>query len=356
MNLFVRNNLHIKYKNHLSSLLFQFHRNQTTNGINSINVINNSDKGTSNKIWRPNNIRMGWSTSVIKQVLPLTSDCMVSKAKAFENIAVGYCNPSIPSNTIMNNDTTTISKTIEDSWLEIILPFSDQPKLRDCMVKRYKAQEDRSKDTILYGRLFEVLDALAADVAYRHCGDIDKFTIVTASIDGFRSFDDSIRISNDLHLLGYLTYVGKSSMEVTIDIVSISNQGKEEIVGKTHFIMVARDPVTNKAKEVNQIILSDPDLIHEFQKGKVRAQGRKERALKSLSVSPPNIDETQFMHQLYLDAKQRKIEKNLIMQGVKNMNIPVLLSDSFKWMKTTEFKSIIMMHSQVEYVNISFII
>lgn len=70
--------------------------------------------------------------------------------------------------------------------------------------------------------LVKILDALAADISYRHCdGGTKKYTIVTASIDGFRAFDDGSAslnkidmIKNDMKLAGYLTFVGKSSMEV----------------------------------------------------------------------------------------------------------------------------------------------
>ena len=42
-----------------------------------------------------------------------------------------------------------------------------------------------------------------------------KLTIVTASVDGMKT-SASVSASNDLKLQGYLTYVGKSSMEVSI--------------------------------------------------------------------------------------------------------------------------------------------
>ncbi len=70
--------------------------------------------------------------------------------------------------------------------------------------------------TIRYGKLFEILDGLAGDVSYRHCGGPSKdLTIVTASVDGMKA-SASIDIKNDLKLQGYLTYVGKSSMEVCL--------------------------------------------------------------------------------------------------------------------------------------------
>ena len=54
------------------------------------------------------------------------------------------------------------------------------------------------------------------DVAYRHCGGRSgNLTIVTASVDGMQTFT-SLSIVNDVKLQAYLTYVGKSSMEVSV--------------------------------------------------------------------------------------------------------------------------------------------
>ncbi len=41
--------------------------------------------------------------------------------------------------------------------------------------------------SLLYGKLFEILDAFAADAAYRHCGGgKETYTIVTACVDGVK--------------------------------------------------------------------------------------------------------------------------------------------------------------------------
>lgn len=96
---------------------------------------------------------------------------------------------------------------VDDSWLEMVLPFSDQTRLRESMMM------DDGK-TMRYGKLFELLDALAADVAYRHCGGKQsQLTIVTASVDGMKNFT-RIDIVNDVKMQGYITYTGKTSMEV----------------------------------------------------------------------------------------------------------------------------------------------
>lgn len=73
--------------------------------------------------------------------------------------------------------------------------------------------------TLRYGRLFELLDSLAGDIAYRHCGGRKgPLTIVTASVDSMKNFAN-LSIHNDIKMQGYLTYVGSSSMEVITDLI-----------------------------------------------------------------------------------------------------------------------------------------
>jgi acyl-CoA hydrolase len=123
-------------------------------------------------------------------------------------MGVGYC-PAHPAVTTPEDNVGT--RRVDDSWLEMVLPFSDQTKLRESMMM------DNGK-TVRYGKLFELLDALAADVAYRHCGGKDsQLTIVTASVDGVRNFAN-INIVDDVKMQGYITYTGSSSMEVSKSI------------------------------------------------------------------------------------------------------------------------------------------
>ena len=85
--------------------------------------------------------------------------------------------------------------------------------------------------TIRYGKLFELLDALAADVAYRHCGGgrSSQLTIVTASVDGMKNFAN-INIIDDIKMQGYLTYAGKSSMEVRTFLETLNHHESSYIL------------------------------------------------------------------------------------------------------------------------------
>ena len=158
---------------------------------------------------RPNGARMAWGPDVLSECIPFTAELITSKRRAFEQIAVSYVPPS--KRVEYDEDTKDMGsgtvRRVDDSWLEITIPFYDHPELRDTF-----ANSDNK--TVRYGMLFQILDALAADISYRHCNnDFASYTIVTAAVDEVNAFVH-IDVTQDLKLQGYLTYVGSSSMEV----------------------------------------------------------------------------------------------------------------------------------------------
>ena len=113
---------------------------------------------------RPHGARIGWGKDVIFDLIPFTAELITSKGRAFEQLAASYCPPQ---KQIAFATSSAGERRVEDSWLELILPLSDHLDLRNCLVSD-------SGNAIRYGRLFEILDSLAADVAYRHCDDASK--------------------------------------------------------------------------------------------------------------------------------------------------------------------------------------
>lgn len=185
---------------------------------------------------KPQFVRSSWLKSVVNEVIPLTVGVINTKSLAtVENLAasVSYC---VPDPIIYESPEDKIGKRrFDDSWIELTLPFSGDKNLRNALVKL-------DGKSLRYGKLFEILDGLAGDVCYRHVGaeELQKgMSIVTASVDRVKILSE-ISLLNDVKLQGYLTYVGRSSMEVTIDVISIKDHGEPVLVGTTQFIMVAR--------------------------------------------------------------------------------------------------------------------
>lgn len=107
------------------------------------------------------------------------------------------------------------------------------------------------------GRMLELMDYIAANVAYRYCTPDDQkdldmnelpFIVVTAAIDSIE-FYYPISVEIDCTLSGYVSYVGKSSMEVHIDVLQKTGDS-ERLACSANFVMVARNKMNGKAYEV----------------------------------------------------------------------------------------------------------
>ena len=226
----------------------------------------------------------------------------------------------------------TGKRTRGASFLEVRIPFSDPSlKLRDHMV-------NYAGKTIRYGKLFEIIDALAGDVAGRHCHGCEAITIVTASVDGMNITDEDVVVDKDLVLQGYLTFAGRSSMEIHVNLLS---DGK--LVACTQFIMVARLGADGAAYQIPGLAVTCEEEQAEYEKGEKRAAARKLAATNSLQVMAPAKEEVDLMHKLYLQSKGLKAEKRALLMGKDK---DAINTTDFKYMKHTQVMSTEIMHPQ----------
>ena len=86
------------------------------------------------------------------------------------------------------------------------------------------------------GQLLMWIDEVAGIVAKRHC----ECNVTTASIDNLQ-FKEACYLGDVIVLIGYLTHVGNSSMEVRIDTYVENKNSKRYPVNRAIFIMVALD-------------------------------------------------------------------------------------------------------------------
>jgi acyl-coenzyme A thioesterase 9 len=127
-------------------------------------------------------------------------------------------------------------KHMADSYSSVILPLAHDRWLSDSYLN--------SEGNIRLGALFMDLDALSGVVAYKHTGD--GVTTVTAAFDRI-SLASRMESVCDLELSGRVTHVGKSSMEIELQVAKINDQGeKGDVLLKCSCTMVSLDPVTRK--------------------------------------------------------------------------------------------------------------
>ena len=127
-----------------------------------------------------------------------------------------------------------------------------------------------------YGRLFggqlmQWIDELAGIVCRRHSG----LSVTTAAIDNL-NFKDAAYQNDMIVLVGKLTYVGKTSMEVRVDTFIEDNQGVRKCINRAYVVMVAIDQDGNPIEVPGLMIETENEKL-EWQGGERRYQLRKTR-------------------------------------------------------------------------------
>lgn len=122
------------------------------------------------------------------------------------------------------------------------------------------------------GQLLAWIDEVAAVTARRHC----EHNVTTAAIDNLQ-FKAGVFINNILVLIGRVTYVGKTSMEIRVDTyVEDHITGTRRVVNRAYLVMVALDD-DEKPTEVPRLVLETEAERAEWEAGMRRKQLRSER-------------------------------------------------------------------------------
>ena len=93
------------------------------------------------------------------------------------------------------------------------------------------------------GQLLMWIDEVAGIVAKRHC----ECNVTTASIDNLQ-FKEACYLGDVIVLIGYLTHVGNSSMEVRIDTYVEKKNGKRYPVNRAFFPRLSVSSIEEQAK------------------------------------------------------------------------------------------------------------
>ena len=112
-----------------------------------------------------------------------------------------------------------------------------------------------------YGRLFggqlmQWIDELAGIVSMRHAGG----RITTASIDNL-NFKAGAYLNDTIVLIGRITYVGRTSMEVRVDTYVEDLEGMRRVINRAYVVMVAIDE-SLRARVKRQSGKQDRNAMH----------------------------------------------------------------------------------------------
>ncbi|KAI3418257.1 uncharacterized protein J3R85_013858 [Psidium guajava] len=135
------------------------------------------------------------------------------------------------------------------------------------------------------GKLLEDLDALAGTISVKHCSDEDSTTrpllLVTASVDKI-VLKKPISVDIDLKIVGSVIWVGRSSMEIQLEVIQLSGEesnATNSVALTANFIFVARDSKTHKAAPVNRLSpVTDREILL-FKDAEARSKLRKRKSV-----------------------------------------------------------------------------
>ncbi len=157
----------------------------------------------------------------------------------------------------MKNSEYEIEKSVHDSQTEQTYLLMSQ-HLNGC-------------GRLFGGQLLSWIDELAGIVAMRHAGG----NVITASIDNLQ-FKHGAHINDLIVLVGRVTYVGNSSMEVRIDTYVEECDGTRYPINRAYFVMVALDE-REIPKRVPRLKLETLEQQAEWEAAKKRDSLRKQR-------------------------------------------------------------------------------
>ncbi|XP_004251999.1 acyl-coenzyme A thioesterase 2, chloroplastic isoform X1 [Solanum lycopersicum] len=174
---------------------------------------------------------------------PVTNALWEARSSIFERFSDATIDPT-PQNDL-------IAKTPSKSRTSVLYKFSSDYVLRE--------QYRNPWNEIRMGKLLEDLDALAGTISFKHCSSNDGTTrpliLVTASVDKML-LKKPIRVDTDLKIEGAVTWVGRSSMEIQLEVMQSSpevSSTSESLALTANFTFVARDSKTGKSAPINQI-------------------------------------------------------------------------------------------------------
>ncbi|KAF5175031.1 Acyl-coenzyme a thioesterase 9 protein [Thalictrum thalictroides] len=148
-----------------------------------------------------------------------------------------------------------LTRTPAQSRTSILYNFSTDYILRE--------QYRDPWNEVRIGKLLEDLDALAGTISFKHCSDDNNTTrpllLVTASVDRI-VLKKPIRVDTDLKIVGAVTWVGRSSIAIQLEVIRQDAQGEDsgifsedDIALTANFTFVARDSKTGKSAPVNRL-------------------------------------------------------------------------------------------------------
>src|SRR5688572_13267368 len=152
------------------------------------------------------------------------------------------------------------------------------------MVQLVLPNDANTLGNVLGGMVLHWIDLAAAVVAHRHC----RSEAVTASIDRV-SFLAPIRVGQVAMILARMTYTGRTSMEIRVDVQSEDLLTGERRQTSTAYLTFVAIDKQGRPKPVPPLILESEDERREARE----AEARRAERLKARPEKPPTRESIQ---------------------------------------------------------------
>lgn len=135
-----------------------------------------------------------------------------------------------------------MKRTVEDSRVET--------------VHMVRPNHLNSAGRLFGGTLVQWMDEVAGLVAKRHT----KMSVITASIDNLRFLKGAYQ-GDVVVIIGKVTFVGRTSMEVRVDTYVENIEGMREPINRAFFAMVALDSLDKPTPAPGLIISTEAEKL-----------------------------------------------------------------------------------------------
>lgn len=222
-------------------------------------------------------------------------------------------------------------RTMKDSYIEVLLPLGSQPELRE----KYLTVQN----TVRFGRILEDLDSLGVLICYMHNKvesiRMSPLSIVTAMVDKIDMCKKSLSPEQDIKLSGHVSWIGKTSMEVKMQMSQLHDSEFTRVLEAT-FVMVARDSENKGPAFVNPLILESPEEEEHFKQGELNRGRRFLFSSTSLLKVAPSAEERSTIHDMFLNTLDPQT------MSFRSRILP----PNAVWMEDSKLKSLEICHPQ----------
>lgn len=217
------------------------------------------------------------------------------------------------------------SRCLQDSIQEVVLAFKSEGGALEDYRNFYGG--------IRVGKLLQDLDTLSGWVGFKYYKDAEQrppFSLVTACVDSI-DFSASLDPHQDLKMKGFVSWVGKTSLETTISIEQQVESGEWIKKAESIFIMAARSLSDGRSAVLNKMVPQTEEEKWYYERGEQNKLLRRTEISESLFSTAPAAEEWQIIHDKFLQTVN--LERATFQSRTKPSNSV--------WMEDTRLKNLV---------------